>query len=90
MIYKKGGVFSHLKFDTPDRQVWSVFQHVQVLGYEGSRVDQTLGRLCVVAMLSVLPCHVLKPRQSQVRGVLVPRGQRSKVISEAGLEMLFS
>lgn len=37
-------------------------------------MDQTVGRLGVVSSLRVLPCHVLKPRQAQVGGVLVAFG----------------
>ena len=63
-----------LEGDAANGEVAAVLQHVEVLGHQGGAVHQAVGRLGVVAPLRVLAGHVLEPRQTQVRRVLVALG----------------
>lgn len=69
-----GTAWTDLKCDTANRQVAAILQHVEVLRHQRCAVDETVGRLGVVPSLRVFPCHVLKPRQTKVRRVLVAFG----------------
>lgn len=49
----------YLEGDAADGEVATVFQHVEVLRYEGSTVDQTVCSFSMVSSLWVLSSHVL-------------------------------
>lgn len=49
----------YLEGDTANGEVATVLQHVEVLGYQGSAVDQAVGGFSMVASLGVLSGHVL-------------------------------
>lgn len=68
---KNDSPHTDLKCDTSNWQVAAIFQHVEVFCHQCCTVDQTVGSFSMVSSLTVFSCHVLEPRQTQVRGVLV-------------------
>lgn len=61
----------YLEGDTANRQVLVILQHAEILGHQGSSMDETHCWLCVTLPVVVLLCHVLKPGQTKVRRRLV-------------------
>lgn len=61
----------YLEGDAANRQVLVILQHAEILGHQGSSMDETHCRLCVTLPVVVLLCHVLKPGQTEVRRRLV-------------------
>lgn len=57
--------------DSSNWQVWTVLQHVEVLGHQCCTVHQTHGSLCMLCSLTVLLGHVCQPGEPQVRRVLI-------------------
>lgn len=62
---------TYLEGDTANRQVLVVLQHAEVLGHQGSSMDQTHSRLSVTLPVVVFLRHVLQPSQTEVRRCLV-------------------
>lgn len=61
----------YLEGHTADREVAAIFKHVEVLRHQGGAMHQTVCCLRMVPSLRVLPCHVLQPREPQIRRVLI-------------------
>lgn len=61
----------YLEGDAAHRQVLVILQHAEILGHQGSGVDQTHRRLSVALPVVVFLRHVLQPGQTQVRRCLV-------------------
>lgn len=62
-----------------------ILQHAEILGHQGSSVDETHRRLSVTLSVVVLLCHVLQPGQTEVRRRLIAlrnpeRGRRRSVL----------
>lgn len=92
LLHEKSSTGPYLKADAAHRQVAVVFQHAQILGYQGGRVHQAHGGLCVALLLGVFLRHVLEPGQPQVRGRLVTLGNsagRLNGVKDSQLKTLF-
>lgn len=75
----------YLEGDAANRQVLVILQHAEILGHQGSGVDQTHRRLSVALPVVVFLRHVLQPGQTQVRRCLVAlrypeEGKRRRVL----------
>lgn len=68
---KNASRHTDLKCDTTDWKVATILQHVEVFCHQCCTVDQTVCGFSMVAPLTVFPCHVLEPRQTQVGRILV-------------------
>lgn len=84
----------YLEGDAANRQVLVILQHAEILGHQGSSVDQTHSRLSVTLPVVVLLCHVLQPGQTEVRRCLVAlrypeEGRRQKTLNYSACNQLF-
>lgn len=81
----------YLESDAAYREIFVVLEHAEILGHEGSSVDQAHSRLGVTFPVVVLLGHVLQPGQTEVRRRLVtlcyPAGK--EVAGEVAFSLFF-